>query len=234
MPNHTTGTILAAMVLTASAWADNTTVYHGNIDSVTQNSPPGSVANNQVLIINSDKQGNQQVLSIGNGTTVVRGPRPCSTDKPTQNMDCSGKDLRGVKWHGARLSASVFDGADLRDADLSGALLENTTFSDTKLDKADLSTAQIVNATFANASLSGAQLKGARLVNTQFMSSDLSNADLRNVSLINTGFMGSNLTEANLTGAQFVNTDFFSARLGDVTWVDGRRCASDSESECRR
>ena len=107
---------LMALALAAGAFA-GTTVYNGTIS---QDSPPGSVANDQVLIINNDSKGNQQVLSIGNSGsgTVITGPKPCKPDKPTPAMDCKGKDLRGVKWSGVRLTAGRFDGADLRDAQL--------------------------------------------------------------------------------------------------------------------
>ncbi len=229
--------ILSAAVAALAACAvAGTTVYRTESGiSVSQTSPPGAVANEQVLIIENDSFGNQRVLRIGGSdATVVVGPQPCRREQPTENMDCSGVDLRDVEWQGARLSSGLFDGADLRGAALRDARLENASFNQARLEGADLGGAQLVNGSFNGASLAGARLDGAELVNAEFVDADLSGADLSGASLVNAGFLGADLRDADLRGASFVNTEFVAARLDGATWVDGQRCLAGSESMCRR
>jgi len=201
-------TLLGLVVATSNA---GTVV----VDSINQQTPPGSSNSQQILIINSDERGNTQSLNIGHpdGTTVT-GYKPCTPDKPTVAMDCSGKDLRQVDWHGARLTGGRFDNADLRGAVLKKTLLTNASFNNARLGRADLSGAQLVNCDFMNASLVGTNLNGADLVNCDFM-----NADLRG---------------AAMKGARLVNADFMEARLDGAIWSDGRRCRKGSVGECRR
>jgi hypothetical protein len=200
---------ILALGLTADGFAGTTVV-----DSIHQQSPPGAINSEQVLIIENDELGNQRILSIGHPGGTITGPRPCKPGQPVAGMDCTGKDLRNVRWDGARVSGSQFDGADLRGASLSGAQLENASFNDARLEKADLSGARLINCDFNNARLSGARLSGAQIVNADFMDADLSESDLSDASLI--------------------NADFMAARLGGATWLDGRRCGQDSVGTCRR
>lgn len=229
--------ILSVATLAVAACAvAGTTVYRNESGiSVSQTSPPGAVASEQVLVIENDSYGNQRVLRIGgSGGKVVIGPQPCRREAPTENMDCSGVDLREVQWQGASLSSGVFDGADLRGASLRDARLENASFNQARLDGADLGGAQLVNGSFSGASLSGARLAGAELVNAEFVDADLSGADLHGASLVNTGFFGADLRDADLRDASFVNTDFVAARLDGATWVNGQHCLAESNSMCRR
>jgi len=184
------------------------------VDSIHQQSPPGAVNSEQVLIIQNDALGNQRTLSIGSPGGTLTRPRPCKRDEPVAGMDCTGKDLREVRWDRAQVSGSQFDGADLRGASLSGAQLENASFNDARLDQADLSDTRLINCDFNNATLSGARLSHAQIVNADFMEADLSRADL---------------SEANL-----INAELMDARLEGATWMDGRRCRQGSMGACRR
>lgn len=222
---------LFAVVVCAQTGA---TQYRGGGTDVTQTSAPGSIANEQVLIIENDAFGNQRVLSIGGSGRVVMGPQPCVRDRPTENMDCTGADLRDVRWDDARLSSGRFDGADLRGASLRGAELENASFDDASLVKADLSNASMVNGSFRGTSMLQARLDHARLINCDFIDADLSDGSLRAAEVVNTGFTDSNLSRADLQGAQLTNSDFISARLDEAIWVDGRRCPGNAKSVCGR
>jgi len=184
------------------------------VESIHQQSPPGAVHSEQVLIIDNDRFGNQRILSIGHPGGTITGPRPCKREEPVAAMDCTGKDLRDVQWDGAKVSGSQFDGADLRGASLRGAQLENASFNDARLDGADLSGARLINCDFNNAGLSGARLHDAQIINADFMEADLS---------------GSDLSEASV-----INAELMDARLEGATWLDGRRCAQGSVGACRR
>jgi len=184
------------------------------VDSIHQVSPPGAVGSEQVLIIENDELGNQRILSIGHPGGTITRPRPCKREEPVAAMDCSGKDLRNVRWDEAKVPGSQFDGADLRGASLTGAHLENATFNDARLDGADLSRARLINCDFNNASLSGARLNHAQVINSDFMDADLTGTDL--------------------TGASMINAEFMATRLQGATWVDGRRCREGSVGSCRR
>jgi hypothetical protein len=184
------------------------------VDSIHQQSPPGAVNSEQVLIIQNDEFGNQRTLRIGHPGGSVTRPKPCKRDEPVAGMDCTGKDLREVRWDRARVSGSQFDGADLRGASLSGAQLENASFNDARLDQADLSGTRLINCEFNNASLSGARLSHAQIINSDFMDADLSRSDL---------------TESSL-----INAELMDARLEGATWLDGRRCREGSVGACRR
>lgn len=184
------------------------------VDSIHQETPPGSVGSEQILIIENDQFGNQRVLSIGHPGGTVTGPRPCSRDEPLAGMDCTGEDLRNAQWDGARLSGSQFDGADLRGASLNGAQLENTTFNGARLDKADLS--------------------GTRLVNCDFNGASLTEVRLNNAGIINADFMGADLTGTDMTDARLVNVEFMGARLEGAKWTNGRSCGQGSVGTCRR
>ena len=183
------------------------------VDSIHQQSPPGAVNGEQVLIIQNDEFGNQRTLSIGHPGGTVTRPKPCKRDEPVAGMDCTGKDLREVHWDRARVSGSQFDGADLRGASLSGAQLENASFNDARLDQADLSGTRLINCEFNNVSLSGARLSHAQIINADFMDADLSRSDL---------------TESSL-----INAELMDARLEGATWMDGRRCGQGSVGVCR-
>ena len=184
------------------------------VDSIHQESPPGAIHSEQVLIIDNDAFGNQRILSIGHPGGTITRPRPCKRDEPVAAMDCTGKDLRDVQWAGAKLTGSQFDGADLRGASLRGAQLENASFNDARLGNADLSGARLINCDFNNANLSGARLNDAQIFNADFMDAELSGTDL--------------------TDARLINTDFMAARLQGATWSDGRRCSDGSVGICRR
>ena len=224
---------LGLLARATGAYAD-TTVFYGTRADVTQTSPPGAVANEQVLIIENDSFGNQRVLSIGGPGRVVVGPQPCVREEPIENMDCSGEDLRGVQWNDARLSSGRFDGADLRDASLRGAQLENASFDDAWLERADLAAALLINNSFRGATLVEARLDQAQLINCDFIDANLSDSSLRGAEIVNTGFTDSNLTRTDLQGALLTNVDFDTARLSDATWLDGQRCSDDSTSVCQR
>lgn len=208
--------MLKAIRLTAicllSLWGE---AYSGAtlVDSIHQEMPPGAVNSEQVLIIENDAFGNQRVLSIGHPGGVITRPRPCKRDEPVAGMDCTGKDLRGVRWDGAQLTGSQFDGADLRGASLTRAQLVNASFNDARLDAADLSGAGLINCDFNNASLSGARLNDARIVNADFMDADLIGTDM--------------------TGADLINVEFMAARLDGAKWTDGRRCGQGSVGGCK-
>lgn len=207
---HPTSTTALILLLLSSTLFGDTIV----VDSIHQETPPGSINSEQTLIINNDAFGNQRILRIGTpGGTITRA-KPCKRDKPTAGMDCIEKDLRNVNWEKAKLSGSQFDGADLRGASLVGAQLENASFNDARLDNADLSGAQLINCDFNNATLSGARLRGARIINGSFMDADLSASDLTNATLI--------------------NAEFMAARLGRAIWTDSSRCRNDSVGGCRR
>lgn len=182
------------------------------VDSIHQESPPGSINNEQTIIINNDAFGNQRILRIGTPGGIITRAKPCKRDKPVAGMNCTNQDLRNVKWDGARLSGSQFDGADLRGASLVGAKLVNASFNDARLDNADLSRAQLINGDFNSASLTGTRLRGAEIVNGSFMDADLSGSDLANATLI--------------------NAEFMAARLGRAIWTDGSRCRDDSVGGC--
>ena len=184
------------------------------VDSIHQESPPGAIRSEQVLIIDNDQFGNQRILSIGSPGGTVSGPRPCKRDEPLTAMDCTGQDLRDVQWDGAKVTASQFDGADLRGASLAGAQLENASFNDARLERADLSGARLINCDFNGANLSGARLNRAQIINADFMDADLSGTDL--------------------SGARVINAEFMAARLQGATWMDGRRCAEGSVGACGR
>lgn len=183
------------------------------VDSIHQAMPSGAVNSEQVLIIENDAFGNQRILSIGHPGGVITRPRPCKRDEPVAGMDCTGKDLRGVRWDGAQLAGSQFDGADLRGASLTRAQLVNASFNDARLDAADLSGAGLINCDFNNASLSGARLNDARIVNADFMDADLTGTDM--------------------TGADMINVEFMAARLDGAKWIDGRLCGQGSVESCR-
>ena len=224
---------LSLLALANGAYAE-TNVGHGTGADVTQTSPPGAVAHEQVLIIENDRFGNQRVLSIGGPGRVVVGPQPCVRENPIENMDCSGEDLRGVRWNDARLSSGRFDGADLRGASLRGAQLENASFDDAWLERADLTAALLINNSFRGATLIEARLDQAQLINCDFIDANLSDSSLRGAEIVNTGFTDSNLTRTDLQGALLTNVHFDTARLSDATWLDGQRCSDDSTSVCQR
>jgi len=221
--------LLAALPFAADA---GTTV----VDSIVQETPPGSVGANQVIIIRSDDKGNTSTINIGSpgGTTVIGKPRPCKRDAPTAGMGCSGKRLGAVKWSGKRLSGGFFDDAKLQDADLSRADLTNASFSGAKLQNANLASARLTNCEMTGASLSGADLSGADLTNCNFADADLRNAKLVRARLVNADFSDADLREADLSGARLINTDFDGARLDGARWVDGNLCAEGSTGHCRR
>jgi hypothetical protein len=184
------------------------------IDSIEQKSPPGAIAHDQTLIIETDRFGNQRELRIGHpGGTVTRA-KPCTREDPGPVMDCVGKDLSGVDWGGADLEGGWFDDADLRKANLAGAHLANASFSAAKLNGADLHDAALPNADFSDADLSGTNMGGANLINATFMSARLGGADF--------------------TGANIINAEFMDAELDGTRWVDGLRCQRVVDNECRR
>ena len=184
------------------------------VDSIDQQSPPGALHSEQVLIIQNDAFGNQRTLRIGSPGGTLTRPKPCKRDQPVAGMDCTGQDLREVRWERARVSGSQFDGADLRGASLAGAQLENASFNDARLEGADLSGASLVNCDFNNARLAGARLSHAQIVNADFMAADLSRADL--------------------SEARLINAELMDARLAGATWTDGRHCRQGSVGTCRR
>jgi uncharacterized protein YjbI with pentapeptide repeats len=190
------------------------TEYRVDVDTIEQSTPPGAVGQNQVLIIDNDKFGNQRTLRIGDQGGTVTRPKACTLEDPGPGMDCTGRDLRGAQWDNVDLSGARFDGADLRNASMRGAQLPNATFQDAKLDDADFSGAELINCDFNNARLTGAHLANTQLINTVFMNADLGGADFR--------------------GASMINADFMAAQLDDATWVDGQRCAKGSIGKCLR
>ncbi len=220
--------LLAALPFAADA---GTTV----VDSIVQETPPGSVGANQVIIIRSDDKGNTSTINIGSsgGVTVIGKPRPCKRDAPTAGMDCSGKGLSAVKWSGKRLSGGFFDDARLQDADLSRADLTNASFSGAKMENANLAGARLTNCEMSGASLSGADFTGADLTNCNFDDADLRNAKLSGARLVNADFSDADLREADLSGARLISTDFDGARLDGAHWVDGATCAKGSTGRCR-
>lgn len=188
------------------------TEYRVDVDTIEQSTPPGAVGQNQVLIIDNDKFGNQRTLRIGQPGGTVTRPKPCTLEDPGPGMDCTGRDLRGARWDNVDLSGARFDGADLRDASLRGAQLPNASFNDAKLDQADLSDTELINCDFNNAHLPAARLVNAQLINTVFRNAELAGADF--------------------SGASMINADFTAAQLDDATWVNGQRCASGSVGRC--
>lgn len=222
-------TLLAALPFAADA---GTTV----VDSIVQETPPGSVGANQVIIIRSDDKGNTSTINIGSsgGVTVIGKPRPCKRDAPTAGMGCSGKQLGAVQWSGKRLSGGFFDDAKLQDADLSRADLTNASFSGARMENANLAGARLTNCEMSGARLSGADLSGADLTNCEFANADLRNAKLGNARLVNADFANADLREADFSGASLINTDFDGARLDGARWVDGTTCAKGSTGHCRR
>jgi uncharacterized protein YjbI with pentapeptide repeats len=188
---------LSLLALANGAYAETNVIYGTGAD-VTQTSPPGAVAHEQVLIIENDRFGNQRVLSIGGPGRVAVGPQPCVREKPIENMDCSGEDLRGVRWNDARLSSGRFDGADLRGASLRGA-------------EARLDQAQLINCDFIDANLSDSSLRGAEIVNTGFTDSNLTRTDLQGARLTNVDFDTARLSDATWLDGQRCSDDSTSA-----------------------
>ncbi len=206
------------------------------VDSITQETPPGSIGTSQVIIIRSDDKGNTSTINIGSpgGVTVIGKPRPCKPDAPTAGMGCSGKKLGAVKWSGKRLTGGFFDDAQLRDADLGHADLTNASFIGAKLENANLAGARLSNCEMTGAHLSGADLSSTDLTNCDFTGADLRNTKIGRARLVNTDFTGADLREADLNGARLINTEFEGARLDGARWVDGTRCAKGSIGACRR
>lgn len=129
-----------------------------------------------------------------------------------QGVNLAGTQLKNVNFSNALLDFAVLDGADL---------------SYSNLYRASLTQAGLVRATLFGVDMHEADLSGARLA-----SADLRHAVLRSAKLRATVFRGADLTSADMRDANIESAVFEGARLGDVLWVDGRRCRSDSVGQC--
>ncbi|MEQ1905896.1 MAG: molybdopterin-dependent oxidoreductase [Pirellulaceae bacterium] len=114
------------------------------------------------------------------------------TGKDLRSIDCSQRELAGLKARGALLRDGNFRNANLLGADFSTANLSNAHF-----EGADLSQAK-----FVDADLEGANLAGARLNGTDFSGASL---------------IGASFGEGNLTATIDANTVLPDSLLSPLT-----------------
>lgn len=107
------------------------------------------------------------------------------------------RDLRGMRFPEADLSAATFLECDLSGVDLHGATLEGTTFIASSLDGADLKLARCAGAVAA----SGTHLVDADLGGADLRGFNFGAGDLRGARLVRAQLDGANLGEARLDRA---------------------------------
>jgi uncharacterized protein YjbI with pentapeptide repeats len=224
--------LLTAAALYATTAAETTVTQTQNGLSVDQTTPHGAVGHQQVLIIDIDEHGNRQVFSAGGDVRITK-PLPCRRDRPTERMDCSGEDLRAVRWDGRRLAGGTFDGADLRGASLVGAALQNSSLNGVDLQDADLTSADLANCDMNEAHLGGAVLAHARLTNCDLNALRAAGASFARAELSNSDLVEADLRGADLRGARLDNVDLDDAALDSAVWPDGRTCGYGSRGDCR-
>lgn len=138
-------------------------------------------------------------------------------------LDLSGKNLRGIdlthiNLAGANLKGAVLIGADLRnatlkDANLREALLRGANLTGADLSRADLSNADLHQANLRKLDLSRTNLRGADLVHVYLQEANLRRLDLSGVSMKESNFEKVDLSGANLSGAEALGSDFTRANM---------------------
>lgn len=78
--------------------------------------------------------------------------------------------------------------------------------------------------------LHNADLHGGNLSGATFFKAGLSHADLRNTDLRWANLNKANLVGADLRGANIEGASMKGATLSGAIWIDGRRCAGDSNA----
>jgi len=149
------------------------------------------------------------VLALALMANVCHGFGQKALEKLKETEDCTycdlqNADLSGAQLHGARLSGSNLSGANLS--------------------KANLSDANMLSARMNRADISGANLSGAFLRSANFRDANLTGANLSRANL-----SGANLSFAAISGADLTDAD-----LSGATWIDGTKCADESNGECKK
>jgi uncharacterized protein YjbI with pentapeptide repeats len=138
---------------------------------------------------------------------------------------------------------STLTGSDFRAADLRQVVVQGCDFTGSELVAANFTGRYMFGCTMDGADARGAIFEFCRAYKVSFRDCPLDNAKFRLAHLSRAVFGGATLPRtdfqfADLTGASFeaagvdASTVFIGAKLGGATWLDGRRCAAGSTSQC--
>lgn len=129
-----------------------------------------------------------------------------------------GADLQNAMLKDANLSEALLRGAHLTGADLSGADLSYADLHQTELRRLDLSRTNLRGADLDHvysqeANLKGLDLSGVSMKGSSFEKVDLSGADLSGAEALGSSFTRANMSGADLSGADLSRTDLHEADL---------------------
>ena len=148
---------------------------------------------------------------------------------------CDDAIADGVDYTNCRFSEGQdLKGSYLPNSNLSFASFIQVNFNKSIMMNSILAFGMFSESTFIRANLYESNFQGANFEKSDFTSANLTRANFTGSTLIETNFKNSNLMEANFLSANLTNASFEGANLNGATWVDGKKCGTNSIGICNK